>query len=161
MGKEAVGRKLPAQSSKLTGSARLQASDEARRTLRTGDPPDRARQVAPTPAESKKAVETTKNTKDTKREGVAAISWFTQQVRYFRDPKTYSQPWISCVSWFISTAVFRLNRASAIIALVLVPGWLLLSRNFAVIGTRASRPLSASKPRVGALCPTDQLVTEQ
>ena len=33
------------------------------------------------------AVETTKNTKDTKREGVTGISWFTRQVRFFGGPK--------------------------------------------------------------------------
>ena len=61
----------------------------------------------------KKAVETTKNTKDTKREGVAAISWFTQQVSFFGAPKTHSQPLFSCVSWFISTAVSRVKRRRA------------------------------------------------
>ena len=53
-----------------------------------------------------KAVETTKDTKDTKRKRVPARSRFTRQVRYFDAGKTHSQPLFSCVSclsWFIST----------------------------------------------------------
>ena len=60
-----------------------------------------------------RAVETTKDTNDTKRELVTASSGFTRQVRFFGVGKTHSQPLVSCVScssWFISTAVIRFNQ---------------------------------------------------
>ena len=58
------------------------------------------------------AVETTKDTKDTKREGVAPSCCFTWIVRILGSAKTRVQPlfsWVSCISWFISTAAFRIT----------------------------------------------------
>lgn len=57
-----------------------------------------------------KAVGTTKDTKDTKRQPVTVRSGCARQVRFFDLGKTRSQPLfscVSCISWFISTAVFR------------------------------------------------------
>ena len=60
-----------------------------------------------------KAVGTTEGTKDTKGELVTASSRFTRQGRFCSAGKTHFQPWfscLSCLSWFISTAVVRINR---------------------------------------------------
>ena len=63
----------------------------------------------------KSAVGTTKHTKATKWEGVAASSRFIQQVSVFGAEKTQLPPLfscLSCLSWFISTAVFSLKTES-------------------------------------------------